>query len=448
MYSPLTPQTTSSSTSTVDPRASPRTTTAPSTPLESPSSPSEDPRSWTFGQTTDPRAGRRPFRARARARRPVPVAQVLLRPRSLLVYEGDAYRLRHGIREASEDRVGPRRAPTEPSSTSRPGMSSSAERRVFRWCSCVKATTANESIDRSLSSSRARARSLTLARSWALGLAGATRRQSPPLSSSRRTIALRSRSSASRLDRATAASRDAICARRLRVHPSLSASAAAWRSAASRGESSGFRSKLRGTFAAEPAFLLRLHRLGEEFSLGRVERGRRVPAGDIPVNVPGVDRDDTGAGSRPGGRRRCGTERRQRRAKWRRATRYPRGPERAFVWDGSTASARPREGRVEREGRGGVRGHHHARRATGPDGTRPRRRARRTARRGGRGAGRLRRRARGRARDVADARRRARDARRDAWTSRATTRKFPGDARRGTRARDRAARRHRPTRPR
>ena len=38
---------------------------------------------------------------------PVPVAQVLLRPRSLLVYEGDAYRLRHGIREASEDRVGP-----------------------------------------------------------------------------------------------------------------------------------------------------------------------------------------------------------------------------------------------------------------------------------------------------------------------------------------------------
>ena len=90
----------------------------------------------------------------------------------------------------------------------------------------------NRSIDPYLH--RARARSLTLARSRALGLACATRRQSPPLSSSRRTIALRSRSSASRLDRAAAASRDVICARRLRVHPSLSASAAAWRSAASR----------------------------------------------------------------------------------------------------------------------------------------------------------------------------------------------------------------------
>ena len=38
-------------------------------------------------------------------REPTPIAQVLLRPRSLLLYTGDAYGLRHGIRHARRRRV-------------------------------------------------------------------------------------------------------------------------------------------------------------------------------------------------------------------------------------------------------------------------------------------------------------------------------------------------------
>jgi alkylated DNA repair protein alkB family protein 6 len=38
-------------------------------------------------------------------REPTPIAQVLLRPRSLLLYSGDAYGLRHGIRHRDVDFV-------------------------------------------------------------------------------------------------------------------------------------------------------------------------------------------------------------------------------------------------------------------------------------------------------------------------------------------------------